>query len=116
MYLSTLQASAPVRLAPGAGVKLRAGEGTSSPLRTLVQAELLRLQGELTLASGGAQEEARLAFEEALTIAGECGARSLALRAAVRLAHLDAELGERRAQDPLASIYGRFSGDFEAQT
>jgi predicted ATPase len=69
---------------------------------------------ELTLAAGGTREEARLAFEAALTTAGERGARSLELRAAVRLARLDAEGGERRrARDLLAPVYGWFTEGFD---
>jgi class 3 adenylate cyclase len=76
--------------------------------------ELHRLRGELTLAAGGTREEARLAFEAALTTAGGRGARSLELRAAVRLARLDAEDGERRrARDLLAPVYGWFTEGFE---
>ena len=78
--------------------------------------ELHRLRGELTLAAGGARREAaRRAFEAAISSAGECGARSLGLRAAVRLARLDAEAGERRrARDLLASVYAGFSEGFDA--
>ena len=76
--------------------------------------ELHRLRGELTLAAGGARDEARLAFEAARAIAGERGARSLELRAAIRLARLDAEAGERqRARALLAPVYGRFTEGFE---
>jgi predicted ATPase len=88
---------------------LRRGERWYEP-------ELHRLRGELTLAAGGTREEARLAFEAALTTAGQRGARSLELRAAVRLARLDAEDGERhQANDLLAPVYGWFTEGFETK-
>jgi tetratricopeptide (TPR) repeat protein len=75
--------------------------------------ELHRLRGELALAGGGAREEARLAFEAALTTAGERGARSLELRAAIRLARLDGEVGERqRARTLLTPVYDRLTEGF----
>ena len=75
--------------------------------------ELHRLRGELALAAGGAREEARLAFEAALTTAGERGARSLELRAAIRLARLDGEVGERqRARTLLTPVYDRLTEGF----
>jgi class 3 adenylate cyclase len=75
--------------------------------------ELHRLRGELTLAASGARDEARRAFEAALTIAGERGARSLELRAAIRLARLDAEVGERRrARALLTPVYNQFTEGF----
>jgi class 3 adenylate cyclase/tetratricopeptide (TPR) repeat protein len=76
--------------------------------------ELHRLQGQLTLAAGGARDDAWLAFEASRAVAGERGARSLELRAAIRLARLDAEAGERqRARALLGPIYGWFTEGFE---
>ena len=76
--------------------------------------ELHRLRGELTLAAGGTRHAARQAFEAAQLTAGERGALSLELRAATRLARLDAEAGEReRARTILAPVYGRFAEGFE---
>jgi predicted ATPase len=76
--------------------------------------ELLRLQGQLTLAAGGARDDAWLAFEASRAVAGARGARSLELRAAIRLARLDAEAGERqRARALLGPIYGWFTEGFE---
>jgi hypothetical protein len=73
--------------------------------------ELHRLRGELVLAASGVCDEARLAFEAARAIAGERGTQSLELRAAIRLARLDAEAGERlRAHALLAPVYDRFKG------
>jgi predicted ATPase len=75
--------------------------------------ELHRLRGELVLAAGGAYDEARLAFAAARAIAGERGTHSLELRAAIRLARLDAETGERlRAHALLAPVYDRFTEGF----
>jgi predicted ATPase len=76
--------------------------------------ELHKLRGELTLSAGGARDEAWLAFEASRAVAGELGARSLELRAAIRLARLDAEAGERqRARALLGPIYGWFTEGFE---
>lgn len=76
--------------------------------------ELHRLRGELLLAAGGAGDAARAAFEAARLAASERGAVSLELRAATRLAHLDAETGERRrARTILAPLYERFAEGFE---
>jgi class 3 adenylate cyclase len=78
------------------------------------QPELHRLWGELALAAGRARDEARPAFEAARTAARERGARSFELRAAIRLARLDGEAGERqRARDLLAPVYGWFTEGFE---
>jgi class 3 adenylate cyclase/tetratricopeptide (TPR) repeat protein len=76
--------------------------------------ELHRLQGELTLAAGGARDEARLAFEASRAVAGERGARSFELRAATSLARLWVEQGERqKAHDVLAPVYGWFTEGFD---
>ena len=76
--------------------------------------ELHRLRGELVLAASGAYDQARPAFEAARAIAGERGSHSLELRAAIRLARLDAEAGDRlRARALLAPVYDRFTEGFE---
>ena len=75
--------------------------------------ELHRLRGELALAAGGARDKARTAFEAALKVAGERGALAFALRAAIRLARLDAEAGERqRAHALLTQVYNRLTEGF----
>ena len=94
---------------------LRPSLGQSDPSRSpRYQPELHRLWGELTLAAGRARAEARAAFEAARTTARERGARSFELRAAIRLARLDGEAGERqRAPELLAPEYGWFSEGFD---
>ena len=96
---------------------LRPSLGQSDPSRLprrWYQPGLHRLWGELTLAAGRARDEARPAFEAARTTARERGARSFKLRAAIRLARLDGEAGERqRARDLLAPVYGWFSEGFD---
>jgi predicted ATPase len=75
--------------------------------------ELHRLRGELALAAGGGRDEARAAFEAACTTARERCACSFELRAAIRLAQLDGEGGERQqARDLLTPVYGRFTEGF----
>ena len=61
-------------------------------------AELHRRRGELLLASGADDSAALACFEEALACARAHEARSLELRAAIRLAHL-----HRRARKPSAA-------------
>jgi hypothetical protein len=64
--------------------------------------------------SGGAPEEARLAFEAALTTLANVRPARSSSRAAVRLARLDAEDGERRrARDLRAPVYGWFTEGFD---
>lgn len=69
--------------------------------------ELHRLKGELTL-SAGRVEEARSAFQEAITIANERGALAFKLRAAIRLARLQGHT-DSGAGVLLGSTYARFT-------
>jgi predicted ATPase len=77
------------------------------------EAELYRLQGELTLAqSGGPDREAQVeaTWRHALDIARRQQARSWELRAAMSLASLWQRQGRPRdAHDLLAPIYGWFT-------
>ena len=71
--------------------------------------ELFRLSGRLAAAEG-APVEAVTAFERALRLAGERGARLLELRAAVDLARLQAAQDQTlEARKVLAPVYGLFS-------
>ncbi len=76
---------------------------------------LYRLQGELLLVSGrNSMEEVEGAYLQALSVAREQEAKSYELRAAMSLARLWAEGGERqRAHDLLAPVYGWFTEGFD---
>jgi predicted ATPase len=75
------------------------------------QAELHRLRGELTLASGrGARDAAAADFERAIAIARAQEARSLELRTAASLARMLQTLDRRReAVGCLQPLYGSFT-------
>jgi len=79
------------------------------------EAELSRLQGELTLArSAGQQAEAEVCFQHALAVARRQEAKSLELRAAMSLCRLWQQQGKRaEAYELLASIYGWFTEGFD---
>jgi predicted ATPase len=79
--------------------------------------ELYRVQGELVLASNrGNIEEVERAYRQALSVAREQEAKSYELRAAMSLARLWAEQGERRrAHDLLAPVYGWFTEGFDTR-
>jgi class 3 adenylate cyclase/predicted ATPase len=73
-------------------------------------AELHRRRGELLLASGAPPAAAAACFREALEQGGAQGARSLELRAALSLARLHREQGERgEARQVLTPLYRSFS-------
>ena len=79
-------------------------------------AELHRLDGDLLLATGGADDEAAARYQRALAIAREQGAHSFELRAATSLARLWRDQGKRaEARDLLAPVYGWFTEGFETQ-
>ena len=75
-------------------------------------AELYRLQGEARLAQRPAlSSQAEACYQRALNLSREQHAKTFELRAAMSLARLWAERGERqRAHDLLAPIYGWFTG------
>jgi predicted ATPase len=79
------------------------------------EAELHRLHGELIRARGRQDlADAERCFQRALEIAGTQSARSLELRAAISLARLWADQGERhKAYDLLAPVYGWFTEGFD---
>jgi predicted ATPase len=79
------------------------------------EAEIHRLRGELlTSLPGRKWDEAEACFDRALTVAGQQSARLWQLRAAISLARLWAEQGERqKAHDLLAPIYGWFTEGFD---
>ena len=79
------------------------------------EAELSRLQGELTLArAAGQQAEAEACFQQALDIAHRQEAKSLELRAAMSLARLWQQQGKRaEAHALLAPVYGWFTEGFD---
>jgi predicted ATPase len=81
-----------------------------------VEPELLRVEGELQLAHPAKRtEEAEHGLRLALETARFRSARSWELRAAISLARLWAEAGERqRAYDLLEPVYGWFTEGFEA--
>jgi predicted ATPase len=77
--------------------------------------ELHRLRGELLL--GGAERDeaaAEESFRRALDIAGDLGARSLQLRAALSLGRLLARRGrDADAHELVGGVYGGFTEGFE---
>ncbi len=79
------------------------------------EAEIHRLKGELLLSFSNANtREAEACYETALDVARRQEARSLELRAAMSLARLWAERGERRrAHDLLAPVHGWFTEGFD---
>jgi predicted ATPase len=80
------------------------------------QAELYRLKGELLMQAGGTHmvPEAEECMRLALTVARRQQARSLELRAAMSLAHLWQQQGQRtEAYELLAPIYGWFTEGFD---
>jgi predicted ATPase len=77
--------------------------------------ELCRLKGDLLLAcSADNQLEAEHCFRKALDVAQKQGAKSLELRAAIRLSRLWQQQGKRRAaHDLLAPVYQWFTEGFD---
>src|SRR5262245_47335354 len=76
-------------------------------------ADLHRLDGDLLLATGGADDEAAARYHRALAIAREQGARSFELRAATSLARLLRDKGRpAEARALLAPIYATFTEGF----
>jgi predicted ATPase len=82
---------------------------------TYFTAELLRLRGELMLASPTHGEvSAEKQFQRALMVAREQGAKALELRAAISMVRLWRNQGKRaEARDLLAPIYGWFTEGFD---
>jgi class 3 adenylate cyclase/tetratricopeptide (TPR) repeat protein len=81
-----------------------------------VDAEIHLLRGDLLASAGKAEAEVQRSYLSSIEVAREQQARSLELRAAIRLARLWAEQGERRnARDVLAPIYARFTEGFDTQ-
>ena len=78
------------------------------------QADLHRLKGEALLAKGaGSLKDAETHFKQALDLAHAAGAKSLELRAAIRLARLMHERGHRTdAHALLDASYRQFSEGF----
>jgi class 3 adenylate cyclase/tetratricopeptide (TPR) repeat protein len=77
-------------------------------------ADFLRLDGDLILATGGAATEAENLFHRALDIARAQDAKSLELSAATSLARLWRDQGKRtEARDLLADIYNWFTEGFD---
>jgi class 3 adenylate cyclase/tetratricopeptide (TPR) repeat protein len=82
----------------------------------LWHAEHTRMQAELMLEDGSASQRkaGEALLEEAIEIARKQRAKSLELRAAIRLARLWADRGEReRARELLAPIFGSFTQGFD---
>jgi adenylate cyclase len=77
-------------------------------------AELHRLQGELLLAQGAAEDAVEVCLCQALEIARRQHAKSLELRAALSLARLWRDQGRQtEAYGLVAAIYGWFSEGFD---
>jgi tetratricopeptide (TPR) repeat protein len=77
-------------------------------------ADLLRIDGDLIFAIGGAPEEAVARYQEALDIARAQEAKSFELRAATSLARLWRNQGKRaEARTMLAEIYNWFTEGFD---
>ena len=82
----------------------------------IYEAELHRLQAELTLSSSGAgsQANAQACFENAIGIAHAQGSKSLELRARNSLARLWQQQGKNEeVRRLLAEIYGGFAEGFD---
>jgi predicted ATPase len=80
------------------------------------EAEIYRVKGELLLKEGGLDSaaEAEASFRQALDVAQAQRAKSWELRAAMSLARLWAEQGERgKARDLLAPVYRWFTEGFD---
>ena len=78
------------------------------------EAELHRLKGQLVLQTRPNRDEAETCFQQALAIARRQAARAPELQAALDLARLWAEGGERqKALDLLAPVYDRFTEGFD---
>jgi class 3 adenylate cyclase len=81
-----------------------------------VDAEIHLLRGDLLASAGKAEAEVQRSYLGSMEGARGQQARSLELRAAIRLARLWAEQGERQnARDLLAPIYARFTEGFDTQ-
>jgi adenylate cyclase len=79
-------------------------------------AELRRIQGELLLAQGAAEEDAERCFQAALALATQQGAKSLELRAMMSLARLWQRQGKREpARLALAEVYDWFTEGFDTR-
>jgi predicted ATPase len=79
-------------------------------------ADVLRIEGELSLLLGESAKQAETCFIGALGVAGKQQARSFELRAATSLARLWRDQGERqRAHDLLAPVYGWFTEGFDTR-
>jgi len=88
------------------------------PDELLYRPEVLRLRGELKLRSVSGEELhwklAERDFREAIELAREMGAKSVELRATMRLARLIASQGRRdEARTMLAEIYNWFTEGFD---
>jgi predicted ATPase len=80
----------------------------------LYEAEVYRLKGELLVQAASTQPEAEACFHQALDVARRQEAKALELRAAMSLAHLWQQHGQRqKAHDLLAPIYHWFSEGFD---
>jgi predicted ATPase len=79
------------------------------------EAELLHLRGIVLKEEGNRSfQDVETHFQQALEVARSQNARSLELRAAVSLARLRRDHGERRkAKQLLAEVYGRFTEGFD---
>jgi len=78
------------------------------------EAELRRVQGELQLAQGAAEDDAERCFQQALALAAQQSAKSLELRAAMSQARLWQRQGKRaESYHLLAGIYGSFTEGFD---
>jgi tetratricopeptide (TPR) repeat protein len=79
-----------------------------------IEADILRLEGDLHLAKGD-MAAAENSYGRAIEVAVQQEAKLLELRAATSLARLWADQGERqRALDVLAPVHGWFSQGFDA--
>lgn len=77
------------------------------------QAELRRLQAELSRAGSGDHDQARQCYLEALAVAGAQGSKASELRAAIGLAELDRQAGTRSESGKrLAELYDSFTEGF----
>ena len=99
---------------PDEGLVRVAAHLAASRAGDFYEAELRRVQGELQLAQGAAEDDAERCFQQALALAAQQSAKSLELRAAMSLARLWKRQGKRaQARQALAVVYDWFSEGFD---
>ena len=79
-----------------------------------MNAEFYRIRGEILLAQGASEDEVRVCYQRAISIAEKQAAKMFTLRATMSLSRLWARQGQRdEAQQMLQEIYDWFTEGFE---